>query len=195
MGKKKRKQKVQNETRDVKNETFTSLDDERITRIIVNALIEYDKQKQLEAQAEIDNEEIEHDKKLSGKEIAQDFMLGLKIIFRPKKHLKHTGAGAEFLKSILQIGYQVLEKIILFSSVFLFALIPMQYIITEMTPLPWYMSVLCGFGGCMLFVLSRIFRILAIEVDEIKDNNYLFGLFAAMASIISIIVAIIAVVK
>ena len=195
MGKKKWKQRVQSETRDVKNEAFTSLDDERITRIIVNALIEYDKQKQLEAQAEIDNEEIEHDKKLSGKEIAQDFMLGLKMVFCPKKHLKHTGVGAEFLKSILQVVYKTLEWLILFASVFLFALIPLQYIIPSMTPLPWYMSVFCGFGGCLLLVFSRIFRIMAIEVTKIKDNNYLFGLFAAMASIISIIVAIIAVVK
>ena len=46
-----------------------------------------------------------------------------------------------------------------------------------------------------LLLISRIFRIAAIEVDEIRDNNYLFGLFAAMASIISIIVAIVALLK
>ena len=45
------------------------------------------------------------------------------------------------------------------------------------------------------FLLARIFKMAAIEVSEIRDNNYLFGLFAAMASIISIIVAIVALLK
>lgn len=45
MGKSKQKQRNQNKVENVKIDTLTTLDDERITKIIVNALTEYDKQK------------------------------------------------------------------------------------------------------------------------------------------------------
>lgn len=44
-------------------------------------------------------------------------------------------------------------------------------------------------------LLSCIFRIVRLEVDKIKDHNYLFGLFASITSLVSIIIAVIAVVK
>ena len=45
MGKKKQKQKSQIKVEDVKADTLMPIDDERITKIIVNALAEYDRQK------------------------------------------------------------------------------------------------------------------------------------------------------
>ena len=46
MGKSKQKQRNQNKVENVKIDNLATLDDERITKIIVNALTEYDKQKQ-----------------------------------------------------------------------------------------------------------------------------------------------------
>lgn len=195
MGKKKRKQKVQNETRDVKNETFTSLDDERITRIIVNALTEYDCQKQETANAEKEKERKTAESKLGIKGNKGKFLAALKILIHPKKYAKDANAGAELVKLALRFFYKSIEWIVAICAVLLLAIIPLQYAISNITPMEWYINIICGVWGTALLLLSRVFRIAAIEVDEIKDNNYLFGLFAAMASIISIIVAIIAVVK
>lgn len=52
MGKKKQKQKEQAKTESVKAENVATIEDERITKIIVNALTEYDKQKQDKKKAE-----------------------------------------------------------------------------------------------------------------------------------------------
>ena len=56
MGKKKQKQKSQIKVENVKSDTLMVIDDERITKIIVNALAEYDKQKQEAAKVENEKE-------------------------------------------------------------------------------------------------------------------------------------------
>ena len=91
--------------------------------------------------------------------------------------------------------YKSIEWIVATCAVLLLVTIPLQYVVSNITHLEWYINVICGVWGMDLLLVSRVFRIAAIEVDEIRDNNYLFGLFAAMTSIISIIVAIIALAK
>ena len=49
--------------------------------------------------------------------------------------------------------------------------------------------------GILAFVFSRLFRMAGIEIDNLDDRNYLFGLFASITSLISIIIAVIAIVK
>ena len=195
MGKKKRKQKVQNVTRDVKNETFASLDDERITRIIVNALTEYDCQKQETANAEKEKESETAVAKLGIKGNKGKFLAALKILIHPKKYAKDLNAGVELVKLALHFFYKSIEWIVATCAVLLLVTIPLQYVVPNITHLEWYINVICGVWGMALLLVSRVFRIAAIEVDEIRDNNYLFGLFAAMASIISTIVAIVALAK
>ncbi len=195
MGKKKRKQKVQNVTRDVKNETFASLDDERITRIIVNALTEYDCQKQETANAEKEKERETAEAKLGIKGNKGKFLAALKILIHPKKYAKDLNAGVELVKLALHFFYKSIEWIVATCAVLLLVTIPLQYVVPNITHLEWYINVICGVWGMALLLVSRVFRIAAIEVDEIRDNNYLFGLFAAMASIISTIVAIVALAK
>ena len=56
MGKSKQKQRNQNKVENVKIDNLTALDDERITKIIVNALTEYDRQKQEAARVEKEKE-------------------------------------------------------------------------------------------------------------------------------------------
>ena len=171
------------------------MDDERITKIIVNALAEYDRQKQEAAKVEKEKERETAEAKLGIKGNKGKFLAALKILIHPKKYAKDANAGAELVKLALRFLYKSIEWIVAICAVLLLAIIPLQYAISNITPMEWYINIICGVWGTALLLLSRVFRIAAIEVDEIKDNHYLFGLFAAMASIISIIVAIIAVVK
>ena len=85
-------------------------------------------------------------------------------------------------------------SIILIASLLIWSIIK-QLVIPNVVHMKWYDLVLNGICGVALLIFSRVFRIVSIEVDEIRDNSYLFGLFAAMTSIISIIVAIIALAK
>lgn len=195
MGKKKQKQRNQNKVENVKIDTLTTLDDEHITKIIVNALTEYDKQKQEAAKVEKEKERKAAEAKLGIKGNKGKFMAALKILIHPKKYAKDVNAGAGLVKLALYFFYKSIEWIVAVCAVLLLVTIPLQYVFSNITHLKWYINVICGVWGMDLLLISRIFRIAAIEVDEIRDNNYLFGLFAAMASIISIIVAIIALLK
>lgn len=195
MGKSKQKQRNQNKVENVKIDTLTTLDDERITKIIVNALTEYDKQKQEAARVEKEKERETAEAKLGKKGNKGKFRAVLKILFRPKKYAKNMNAGAGLVRAALYAFYKLVELITLICAILFLAVIPLQYCIPSVVPMKWYLSVVSGVWSITLLLLSRMFRIAAIEVDEVKDNNYLFGLFTAVTSIVSAIVSIIALVK
>lgn len=195
MGKSKQKQRNQNKVGNVKIDTLTTLDDERITKIIVNALTEYDKQKQEAAKVEKEKERETAEAKLGIKGNKGKFRAVLKILLRPKKYAKNMNAGVGLVRVALYAFYKLVELITLICAILFLAVIPLQYCIPSVVPMKWYLSVVSGVWGLMLLLLSRMFRIAAIEVDEVKDNNYLFGLFTAVTSIVSAIVSIIALVK
>ena len=195
MGKKKQKQKSQIKVEDVKADTLMPIDDERITKIIVNALAEYDKQKQEAAKVEKEKEVETAEAKLGEKGNKGKFRAVLKILFRPKKYAKNMNAGAGLVRAALYAFYKLVELITLICAILFLAVIPLQYCIPSVVPMKWYLSVVSGVWSITLLLLSRMFRIAAIEVDEVKDNNYLFGLFTAVTSIVSAIVSIIALVK
>lgn len=195
MGKKKQKQKGQAKTESVKAENVATIEDERISKIIVNALTEYDKQKQEKAKFENEAKLKADEKRLGINGNKGKFRAVLKILFRPKKYAKNMNAGTALVKLALQGFYKIVEWITLICAILFLAVIPLQYYIPSVVPMKWYLSVVSGVWGITLLLLSRMFRVAVIEVDEVKDNNYLFGLFTAVTSIVSAIVSIIALVK
>ncbi len=195
MGKKKQKQKGQAKTESVKAENVATIEDERITKIIVNALTEYDKQKQEKAKFENEAKLKADEKRLGINGNKGKIRAVLKILLRPKKYAKNMNAGAGLVRVALYAFYKLVELITLICAILFLAVIPLQYCIPSVVPMKWYLSVVSGVWGITLLLLSRMFRIAAIEVDEVKDNNYLFGLFTAVTSIVSAIVSIIALVK
>lgn len=195
MGKKKQKQKGQAKTESVKAENVATIEDECITKIIVNALTEYDKQKQEKAKFENEAKLKADEKRLGINGNKGKIRAVLKILLRPKKYAKNMNAGVGLVRVALYAFYKLVELITLICAILFLAVIPLQYCIPSVVPMKWYLSVVSGVWGLMLLLLSRMFRIAAIEVDEVKDNNYLFGLFTAVTSIVSAIVSIIALVK
>ena len=195
MGKKKQKQKEQAKTESVKAENVATIEDERITKIIVKALTEYDKQKQDKKKAEEERIRKADEKRLGINGNKGKIRAVLKILLRPKKYAKNINAGAGLVRVALYAFYKLVELIVGLCAILFIAVIPLQYCIPSVVPMKWYLSVVSGVWGITLLLLSRMFRIAAIEVDEVKDNNYLFGLFTAVTSIVSAIISIIALVK
>lgn len=195
MGKKKQKQKEQAKTESVKAENVATIEDERITKIIVNALTEYDKQKQDKKKAEEERIRKADEKRLGINGNKGKIRAVLKILLRPKKYAKNINAGAGLVRVALYAFYKLVELIVGLCAILFIAVIPLQYCIPSVVPMKWYLSVVSGVWGITLLLLSRMFRIAAIEVDEVKDNNYLFGLFTAVTSIVSAIISIIGLVK
>ncbi len=195
MGKSKQKQRNQNKVENVKIDNLTTLDDERITKIIVNALTEYDKQKQEAVELKDRQRRENYQKRLGVKNNKYGVLTILKVLCFPKKYARDVDAGTSFVKMALLALYKLIEYSIILIAFLLIWSIIKQLVIPNVVHMKWYDLVLNGIWGVALLIFSRVFRIAAIEVDEIRDNSYLFGLFAAMTSIISIIVAIIALVK
>ena len=195
MGKKKQKQKEQAKTESVKAENVATIEDERITKIIVSTLTEYDRQKQEATKAEEERIRKADEKRLGINGNKGKIRAVLKILLRPKKYAKNMNAGAGLVRVALYAFYKLVEWIVGVCAILFLAVIPLQYCIPSVVPMKWYLSVVSGVWGITLLLLSRMFRIAAIEVDEVKDNNYLFGLFTAVTSIVSAIVSIIALVK
>lgn len=195
MGKKKQKQKSQIKVEDVKADTLMPIDDERITKIIVNALTEYDKQKQEAAKVEKEKERETAEAKLGIKGNKGKFPAVLKVIVFPEKYKKMLTVNTVLLRVVLKSLYKIVEIILYIIVACLFLCLPLHNIIPQLTNVDIGLTIALFAFSFPTFLLARIFRMAGIELEDITDSNYIFGLFAALTSIVSIIVAIVALLK
>lgn len=195
MGKKKQKQRNQNKVGNVKIDTLTTLDDERITKIIVNALTEYDKQKQEAAKVEKGKERETAEAKLGIKGNKGKFTAVLKVMVFPKKYKKMLTVNTVLLRVALKSLYKIVEIILYIIAACLLLCLPLHNIFPQLTNVDIGLTIALFVFSFPTFLLARIFRMAGIELEDITDSNYIFGLFAALTSIVSIIVAIVALLK
>lgn len=195
MGKKKQKQRNQNKVENVKIDTLTTLDDERITKIIVNALAEYDRQKQEAAKVEKEKERETAEAKLGIKGNKGKFLAVLKVMVFPKKYKKMLTVNTVLLRVALKSLYKIVEIILYIIVACLFLCLPLHNIFPQLTNIDIGLTIALFVFSFPTFLLARIFRMAGIELEDITDSNYIFGLFAALTSIVSIIVAIVALLK
>lgn len=195
MGKSKQKQRNQNKVENVKIDTLTTLDDERITKIIVNALTEYDKQKQEAEKVEKEKERETAETKLGIRGNKGKFLAALKAAIYPKKYKENLTVNVGLLQYALKLLYWIIEVGLYIIAACLFLCLPLHNIIPQLTNVDIGLSIGFFVFSFPILLLARIFKMAAIELDDITDSNYIFGLFAALTSIISIIVAIVALVK
>lgn len=195
MGKSKQKQRNQNKVENVKINTLTTLDDERITKIIVNALTEYDKQKQEAAKVEKEKERKAAEAKLGIKGNKGKFLAVLKVMVFPKKYKKMLTVNTVLLRVALKSLYKIVEIILYIIAACLLLCLPLHNIFPQLTNVDIGLTIALFVFSFPTFLLARIFRMAGIELEDITDSNYIFGLFAALTSIVSIIVAIVALLK
>ena len=195
MGKSKQKQRNQNKVGNVKIDALTTLDDERITKIIVNALTEYDKQKQEAAKVEKEKEREIAEAKLGIKGNKGKFLAVLKVMVFPKKYKKMLTVNTVLLRVALKSLYKIVEIILYIIAACLLLCLPLHNIFPQLTNVDIGLTIALFVFSFPTFLLARIFRMAGIELEDITDSNYIFGLFAALTSIVSIIVAIVALLK
>ena len=195
MGKKKQKQKSQIKVENVRSDTLMSIDDERITKIIVNALTEYDKQKQEAAKVEKEKEIETAEAKLGIKGNRGKFLAVLKVMVFPKKYKKMLTVNTVLLRVALKSLYKIVEIILYIIAACLLLCLPLHNVISQLINVDIGLTIALFVFSFPTFLLARIFRMAGIELEDITDSNYIFGLFAALTSIVSIIVAIVALLK
>lgn len=195
MGKSKQKQRNQNKVENVKIDNLTTLEDERITKNIVNALTEYDRQKQEAAKVEKEEEREIAEAKLGIKGNKGKFLAALKVLVFPKKYKEMLTVNTVLLRVALKSLYKIIEIILYIITATLFISLPLHNIIPPFTNVDIGLTIVLFVFSFPTLLLARIFRMAAIELDDITDSNYIFGLFAALTSMVSMVVAIIALVK
>ena len=208
MGKKKQKQKSQIKVENVKVDNLISIDDESITKIIVNALIEYDRvkeEKELNRKEEEQNEfyrtvgyknfeEIDNKFKRRIAILLNRIVVFFKIMTMSKKRIKGIRTSIALLRII---PYRLLKFVSVFlflAAVCAFSFIPLQIFFSILPQWETYQYFSVFLISFILYVFSQILRIAYIEIDMTEDQNFIFGTFTAVTTIISIIIAVIALV-
>lgn len=135
----------------------------------------------------------EHKSKI--KKFINEIKVFIKILFLPKKHIESDRASIILLKSFIALFFWIMKWCSLLFAIFLIGCFPIQYIRGNISEFPWQLYSYCVPFAVLAFIFSRLFRMAGIEIDNLDDRNYLFGLFASITSLVSIIIAVIAIVK
>ena len=186
-----------------------SLSADEIKNILVDAMLEVENKKAEAQKEKADKDLKEWRASLGIKEYPKDaktrfrrakqffntFGAFFRLSFISKKKIKGDRATTGLLKFFLAIIFDLAKFVLTVWSALLMLSIPLQYIVDSIPVLSIPQNILVFCFAVVSFVLSRLFRIASVEIDNIDDKNYLFGVFASITSIVSIIVAIISIFK
>lgn len=165
----------------ISKNTKQQTDEKMLTNAIVNALQEYDNKKK-------EKETKEYYEEKQTKKVG--FGMFFKMLFCPKKYLNTDGANEAVVKGFLKVIYKIFEYVFLVGSIFLFACLPLQFV-PGIPVVPWWCDVLYCCGAVICLLISRVLRIMALDVERSRDRNFLIALLAVIIALISMVIAII----
>ena len=175
---------------------------EEIQHMITNAIVEAEEIKAQKEEKQRKSDLTEWHNKIGYREYKNKFKqyfnevkVFIKVLFLPKKHIEGDRASAVLLKSFIALFFWIMKWCSLLFAIFLIGCFPIQYFVGSMSQFPWQLYSYCVPFALLTFIFSRLFRMAGIEIDNLDDRNYLFGLFASITSFVSIIIAVIAIVK
>ena len=158
-----------------------TLSKNELSEVITNALLEYDKKKK-------EREEQEYYAEKQKESIG--FKGFMRMLFKPKTYLNTKDANVDIVRGFIKGVYKLFEGLLYFVSVVLTIVLVAQCF-PQIEKYQLWVNVLCGCGIFISFLIARVVRIMAIDVERNKDKNFLIALLAIIISIISIIVAVI----
>lgn len=175
---------------------------EEMQHIIANAIVEA---KKIKTQKEEEHRKAylaewhktigykEHENRF--KQLCNYVYVFIKILFLPKKDIKGDTASSILLKLFIEFFFWIMKWVSLLLAILLLVYFPIQYFMGNISQFPRQLYSYCVPISLIVFIFSRLFRMAGIEIDNLNDRNYLFGLFASITSFVSIIIAVIAIVK
>lgn len=172
-----------NTTRKRKTTSKITLDKNELSEIITNALLEYDKKKE-----EQKVQEYYDDRKSQGIR----FGMFWKMLWHPRKYVNTQDANTNIVKNILNTIYKIFEYLFLGSCVFFFAAtIPWGLFVDAFPIAQWWVHIICFCISLTSLLISRVIRIMALDVERSKDGNFLITLLSLIISMASMIIAIV----
>ncbi|MBO4823444.1 MAG: hypothetical protein J5580_02645 [Clostridia bacterium] len=115
----------------------------------------------------------------------------LKMLWSPRKYLNTQGANETIFKGLIKFIYKTFEWVLLICSLLLLVYIPAQFIFSSLKIVEWWVDVLYVCGAFCGILISRVFRILAIDIERTKDKNFMITLLSVIIALISIVIVIV----
>ena len=115
----------------------------------------------------------------------------IRILFMPRDKIKGDFATTNLMKFAVSFLFST-AKLLLWAVSFVTLLsYPLSLIIKkkkkmDLSAYPTYLCI-----GIISFIFAQLFRIASIEIEKMKDHNYIVDVFAAVAAIVAIIISII----
>lgn len=172
--------------------------------LIVSALLEYDQKKQerdkqIEANAlnewrqRIGYKDFSDRKFLSRivLTIANSLMTLLKVLFMRKKQITGDFATISLMRIAVSLVFSIAKWVLWGISTFLFLAYPCSLIVPGIPEIRFSEAVLHIEIGLITLLFAQLFRIASIEIEKMKDRNYIVDIFAAVAAVAAIIISLV----
>lgn len=201
---KKRKNNNKNVDRTMKIVLPEGLSSNEMRDIIVSSLLAYDQAKKEPEKEALEKEMQERRKQLGYKDYSRcrpirRFFLTIlnrikvffKILFMPKEKITGDTATTGLMKmavSLLFGAVKWLLRLVAFISVLYY---PLSLLIPHLTRIELVQYPAFIIVGIIAFLFGQLFRLASIEVEKMKDHNYVVDIFAAVAAIVAIIISVI----
>lgn len=112
-----------------------------------------------------------------------------KTCFISGQYLNDTQITFSLMQMILYVTFKLLSLAMLCVSI-LFFIYPVCLCLGFLGTVSWVIVVTSLLLSLLTFLLFGLFRMASLEINNMKDRNYLLGLFSGVTSIATIIIAV-----
>ena len=159
---------------------------EEWSHIIAKAIEEANQNRQAEANKDYSGE---HRPKRQVLEFFNILRAFLKLIFLPRRKIKGDRVTFSLLQMLSAMAFGIVGGILLLVALTLVAMPPIIALAGE--TITWWQAIWSVIWGILIFLISRLFRIASIELENIENRGYLLSIFACIVSIVSLVVALV----
>lgn len=115
-----------------------------------------------------------------------------RILFMKKEKINGNYATNGLLKFSVLIVFRIARCVFCFFAIVVLLSYPLQHILdinSEPISMPQYLFAIPF--AIMSIVIAQMFRMAEIEIEKMKDRNYIIDIFAAVMAVVAIIVSLI----
>ncbi len=178
------------EIKDIITQSLLAVDDVREQKI--EQLREEETRKWHEAIGYKDYSELKGVKKYSWS-FLNFFVPLFRMLFVSKKKIEGTRTTFILLREILSFCVGLISAIFYFGAlgyIVQFVIVVIKAILMDGASINMQHGLLVGYSF-LNFMIARLIRIAKIEIQKIKDSNFLFGVFASVTAVIALVVALV----
>lgn len=111
----------------------------------------------------------------------------LKLSFLPRRKIKGDRVTFSLLQMLSAMAFGIVGGILLVVALTLIAMPPIIALAGE--TIAWWQAIWSVIWGILIFLISRLFRIASVELENIENRGYLLSICACIVSIVSLVVA------